>query len=70
MVRSNSGAGLGDGSNNTPVGANVYVVAGVAKDLDVMEIFSGVWPYLLAIIVCLIILIIFPGIALFLPGLI
>ncbi len=61
---------LGMGVITPPVGANVYVVAGVAKDLDVMEIFSGVWPYLLAIIVCLIILIIFPGIALFLPGLI
>lgn len=61
---------LGMGVITPPVGANVYVVAGVAKDLDVMEIFSGVWPYLLAIIVCLMILIIFPGIALFLPGLI
>jgi len=61
---------LGMGVITPPVGANVYVVAGVAKDLDVMEIFSGVWPYLLGIVVCLILLIIFPGIALFLPGLI
>lgn len=60
---------LGMGVITPPVGANVYVVAGVAKDMDVMEIFSGVWPYLIGIIVCLILLIIFPGIALFLPGL-
>ena len=61
---------LGMGVITPPVGANVYVVAGVAKEMDVMEIFSGVWPYLLAIIVCLVLLIIFPQIALFLPGLI
>ncbi len=60
---------LGMGVITPPVGANVYVVAGVAKDMDVMEIFSGVWPYLIGIIVCLILLIIFPGIALFLLGL-
>lgn len=61
---------LGMGVITPPVGANVYVVAGVAKEMDVMEIFSGVWPYLIAIIICLILLIIFPGLALFLPGLI
>ncbi len=61
---------LGMGVITPPVGANVYVVAGVAKDMNVMEIFSGVWPYLIGIIFCLILLIIFPGIALFLPGLI
>lgn len=61
---------LGMGVITPPVGANVYVVAGVAKDMNVMEIFSGVWPYLIGIILCLILLIIFPEIALFLPGLI
>ncbi len=61
---------LGMGVITPPVGANVYVVAGVAKEMDVMEIFSGVWPYLIGIVVCLILLIIFPSIALFLPGLI
>ncbi len=60
---------LGMGVITPPVGANVYVVAGVAKGIDVMEIFRGVWPYLLAIFLCIAILITFPGIALFLPEL-
>ncbi len=60
---------LGMGVITPPVGANVYVVAGVAKGVDVMEIFRGVWPYLLAIFLSIAILIAFPSIALFLPEL-
>lgn len=60
---------LGMGVITPPVGANVYVVAGVAKGIDVMEIFKGVWPFLFAIFICIAILIAFPGIALFLPEL-
>jgi len=58
---------LGMGVITPPVGANVYVVAGVAKDIEVMEIFNGIWPYLLAIFICIAILIAFPQLALFLP---
>jgi C4-dicarboxylate transporter, DctM subunit len=61
---------LGMGCITPPVGANVYVVAGVDRETPVMEIFRGVWLYLLAIIVCVIILTAFPQIALFLPSLI
>lgn len=60
---------LGMGVITPPVGANVYVVAGVAKNIDVMEIFRGVWPYLIAIFLCIAVLIAFPQIALFLPEL-
>ncbi|OEH86951.1 C4-dicarboxylate ABC transporter permease [Desulfuribacillus stibiiarsenatis] len=60
---------LGMGVITPPVGANVYVVAGVAKDVNVMEIFSGIWPFLFAIIVCIAILIVFPQIALLFPRL-
>ena len=60
---------LGMGVITPPVGANVYVVAGVDKETPVMEIFRGVGWYLLAIIACIIILFIFPQIALFLPDL-
>jgi TRAP-type C4-dicarboxylate transport system permease large subunit len=52
-----------------PVGVNVYVVSGVAKDIPLEVIFKGVLPLLGALIVCNIILIAFPQIALFLPGL-
>ncbi len=52
-----------------PVGVNVYVVSGVAKDVPLHVIFKGVIPMLIAMIVGTLILIPFPQIALFLPGL-
>jgi len=52
-----------------PVGVNVYVVHGVAKDVPLETIFRGVLPMLLAMLVCNLLLIIFPQIALFLPNL-
>ena len=51
-----------------PVGMNVYVIKGVAPDVPLETIFRGIFPFLIAIIICTIILIIFPQIALFLPS--
>ena len=57
-----------------PVGINVYVVYGVAKnvleqEIPLEKIFKGIFPFLIAVIVGVIILIIFPKIILFLPEL-
>ena len=52
-----------------PVGVNVYVVYGVAKDVPLEAIFKGVLPMLAALLLCNLLLILFPQIALFLPGL-
>jgi tripartite ATP-independent transporter DctM subunit len=52
-----------------PVGVNVYVVYGVAKDVPLEDIFRGVFPMLAALLLCNLILLLFPQIALFLPGL-
>jgi C4-dicarboxylate transporter DctM subunit len=52
-----------------PVGVNVYVVYGVAKNVPLEAIFRGVFPMLLALLLCNLILLIFPQIALFLPSL-
>jgi tripartite ATP-independent transporter DctM subunit len=52
-----------------PVGINVYVVNGVAKDVPLESIFKGIVPLLGALILCNILLIAFPDIALFLPEL-
>jgi len=56
-----------------PVGINVYVVYGVAKnvigEVPLESIFKGIFPFLLAVIVGIIILMIFPQIILFLPHL-
>ncbi len=53
-----------------PVGMNVYIVKGVAGDVPLETIFRGIWPFLIAIIFALALLIIFPGLATFLPSLI
>ncbi len=52
-----------------PVGMNVYIIKGVAPDIPLETIFKGIWPFLGAIIICIILLMIFPGIATFLPEL-
>jgi len=52
-----------------PVGVNVYVVSGVARDVPLEEIFRGVVPLLLALIVATLLMVPFPQLALFLPGL-
>ncbi len=51
-----------------PVGVNVFVVKGVAEDVPLKQIFSGIIPFWIAMAICLIILLIFPQIALFLPN--
>jgi C4-dicarboxylate transporter, DctM subunit len=50
-----------------PVGVNVFVISGIAKDVPMYTIFRGVMPFFFAMVICLILLIIFPQIALFLP---
>lgn len=50
-----------------PVGMNVFVVKAVAENVPMKEIYKGVIPFWLAMIVCLILLVAFPEIALYLP---
>lgn len=52
-----------------PVGVNVYVIKGIAPEIPLETIFKGIFPFLLAIIVCTIILMLFPKLALILPAL-
>jgi TRAP-type C4-dicarboxylate transport system permease large subunit len=52
-----------------PVGVNVYVVFGVAKDVPLEEIFKGVLPMVIALLICNLVILFFPQIALFLPSL-
>ena len=60
----------GVGVITPPVGMNVFIVQGIAKDVPLEVIFKGVMPFLLAILACIAILMIFPQIALYLPSLI
>jgi len=51
-----------------PVGVNVYVVSGVARDIPLHVIFKGVIPLLVALIAATLLMLPFPEIALFLPN--
>jgi TRAP-type C4-dicarboxylate transport system permease large subunit len=51
-----------------PVAVNVYVVHSVAGDIPIGTIIRGIWPFLWVLIAALIIIVIFPQIATFLPG--
>jgi tripartite ATP-independent transporter DctM subunit len=50
-----------------PVGINVFVVKGLVPDVPLARIFAGIMPFWIAMAVCLILLILFPEIALFIP---
>jgi C4-dicarboxylate transporter DctM subunit len=51
-----------------PVGVNVYVIKGIAPEIPLETIFKGIFPFLIAILICAGILMLFPKIALILPG--
>ncbi|NWF91614.1 MAG: TRAP transporter large permease [Syntrophaceae bacterium] len=52
-----------------PIGLNVFIIRGIAQDIPTFEIFKGVMPFFLSDIVCVILLVAFPQISLFLPSL-
>jgi len=55
------------GAITPPVGVNIYVVKALAPDIELSTMFKSVSFFLIACIVCIIILIIFPDIVLFIP---
>lgn len=52
-----------------PIGMNVFVVKSVLPEVPLGRIFRGVTPYIVALVTGLVLVITFPGIATFLPGL-
>jgi tripartite ATP-independent transporter DctM subunit len=52
-----------------PVGINVYIMKGIAKDVPLSTVFKGIFPFLLADFARLVTLIAFPWLTLFLPQL-
>lgn len=56
------------GTITPPVGINVYVIKGVARDIPLETIFKGIFPFLAALVAEVIILMLFPQIATFLPS--
>jgi TRAP-type C4-dicarboxylate transport system permease large subunit len=50
-----------------PVGLNVFVIAGMARDVPMPRIFRGIMPFLAAMVVLLVVLTAWPDLALILP---
>jgi tripartite ATP-independent transporter DctM subunit len=51
-----------------PVGINVFVVKGLVPDTPIGTIFRGILPFWAAMGVCIVLLVLFPQIALFIPN--
>lgn len=50
-----------------PIGLNVFVLKGAAPDIQLSTVFRGIWPFLLALVFTIVVLTIFPQIALYIP---
>jgi tripartite ATP-independent transporter DctM subunit len=57
------------GAVTPPVGATTYVVGGMAKDVPLERVFQGVAYFLPAYVLCVIFMMLFPKVVLFLPNL-
>jgi len=53
-----------------PVGVNAYVVSGIERDIPLQTVFKGSLPFLGALVLGAVILMAFPNLCLFLPGLV
>lgn len=58
------------GTITPPVGVNVFVIKGISLDVPLQVIFKGILPFLAALAVMIILLVVFPWISTFLPSLI
>ena len=55
------------GMISPPVGINVFIVKSVAPEVPMGQIFRGIWPFWFAMALMIVLLVIFPQIALYLP---
>ncbi len=55
------------GMISPPVGINVFVVKSIAPDVPMGTIFRGIWPFWFAMALMIVLLVIFPQIALYIP---
>lgn len=52
-----------------PMGMNLYIVKGVANNVRIEQIIAGVIPFAVVMILFIVVLVVFPQLSLFLPGL-
>ena len=55
------------GMISPPVGINVFIVKSIAPDVPMGTIFRGIWPFWFAMLVMIVLLALFPELALYLP---
>lgn len=53
------------GQITPPIGVNVFAIASVAKDVPMEVIFKGIFPFFIGMIICVLILVLFPQFALY-----
>ena len=58
------------GQITPPVGINAFIIAGIAKDVPLGKVFRGLVPFILALVVAVVIVLLFPQLSLFIPNLI
>ncbi|NWO15227.1 TRAP transporter large permease subunit, partial [Virgibacillus sp.] len=57
------------GSLTPPLGISIFVIKGVAPNIPVQTIFKGAIPMIVGMIICILLLIIFPSFVTILPSL-
>jgi tripartite ATP-independent transporter DctM subunit len=50
-----------------PIGLNVFIISGMARDVPITSIYRGIMPFVIAALACVAIVVAFPQIALLLP---
>jgi TRAP-type C4-dicarboxylate transport system permease large subunit len=53
-----------------PVGLNIFVINKIAPDIGLKDIIWGTFPFVFLMMIAIVILCVFPGIATFLPDLV
>ena len=51
-----------------PIGINVFVISGMAKEVPMYTIFRGVFPFIAVMVLYVVLIVAFPQISLFLPN--
>jgi tripartite ATP-independent transporter DctM subunit len=57
------------GQITPPIGVNVFAITGVAEGVPMHEVFRGIFPFFLGMLLCIFLLTLLPQIVLFLPNL-
>ncbi|QQK80315.1 TRAP transporter large permease subunit [Salicibibacter cibi] len=56
------------GSLTPPVGLSLFIMKGVAPDISIGKIYSAVWPFVFLLVLMIVIVLIFPEVAMWLPS--